>query len=156
MIVLDIFLSILGVGAFCWLLFTVAVYILPFFVGVQACIAAYHSGAGMLGAFIVGVVAGLAMLAAGQIVFALVRSPIIRTAVALIYAGPATYAGYCASLQLAALTMPSAIWTHVFAVAGGAIVGTTALLRMTALAEAIGAASGFERPMHAADAAGEI
>ena len=39
---------------FCWLLFTLAVYALPFFVGLTAGMAAYHSGAGVIGALIVG------------------------------------------------------------------------------------------------------
>lgn len=145
MIILDIFLGLLGIGAFCWMVFTLAVYILPFFVGMQACIWAYHSGAGMLGAFVVGIVAGAAMVVIGQVACALVRSPILRLAIALIYAGPAAFAGYSATLQQAQLGVPSPVWAHVFAVVGGAVVGVTALLRMTSLAETIAGPDVTER-----------
>jgi hypothetical protein len=142
MIVLDVFLSLLGLGALCWLMFNLIVYILPFFVGVQACIWAYHTGAGMLGAFMVGVVAAAAMVVAGQVVFALVRSNVLRFAIALVYAAPAAYAGYSAMLQLAQLGVPSPVWGHIFAVIGGVVVGITALLRMTSLAGAIAGPGG--------------
>ena len=50
MIFLGILLSIAAIGFFCWLLFTLAVFALPFFAGVSAGIWAYHTGAGWLGA----------------------------------------------------------------------------------------------------------
>ena len=46
MIIVGIVLSVVGLGFFCWLLFTLAVYALPFFAGVTAALAAYHSGSG--------------------------------------------------------------------------------------------------------------
>ena len=50
MIIVGIILSVFGIGFFCWLLFTLAVYALPFFAGVTAALAAYHSGSGVIGA----------------------------------------------------------------------------------------------------------
>lgn len=78
------FLSLLGIGFFCWLLFTLAVYALPFFVGLSAGIASFHDGAGVLGAIVVTVVCGAATLAVGQILFAAVRSPLYRGLIALL------------------------------------------------------------------------
>jgi hypothetical protein len=68
---------------FCWLLFTLATYALPFFAGLTAGLAAFHGGDGVLGALAVGAVAGIATLIVGQIAFTATRSIIIRLAVAL-------------------------------------------------------------------------
>ena len=55
MIFLGIILSIAAIGFFCWLLFTLAVFALPFFAGVTAGRWAYQTGAGWLGAILIGV-----------------------------------------------------------------------------------------------------
>ena len=78
MVVIGLVLSVVGLGFFCWLLFTLAVYALPFFAGLTAGLAAFHSGAGVIGALIVGVLAGGATLAIGQIAFATVRTRTTR------------------------------------------------------------------------------
>ena len=54
----------------CWLLFTLAVYALPFFAGLTAGLAAFHSSSGVIGALIVGVLAAGTTLVIGQIAFA--------------------------------------------------------------------------------------
>jgi hypothetical protein len=131
MIIIGIVLSVFGLGFFCWLLFTLAVYALPFFAGVTAALAAYHSGSGVIGAIIVAVLAGAATLAIGQIAFATVRSPLLRTAIGLLYAVPATIAGYHATLGLAHIGVPAESWREAFAVVGAILIGGTAWVRMT-------------------------
>jgi hypothetical protein len=54
MLAAGIVLSILGLGFFCWLLFTLAIYALPTLAGLTAGLAAFHSGAGAIGALVVG------------------------------------------------------------------------------------------------------
>jgi hypothetical protein len=152
MLVIGLLLSIAGVGFFCWLLFTLAIYALPFFAGLTAAFAAYHSGAGVLGAIVVGVLAGGAALAIGQIAFATVRSPLARAAIALIYAVPAAIAGYHATLGLAHIGVPSLVWREVFAWIGALFIGGTAWARMTVLAEPLplrqgGASQGEPQPV---------
>jgi hypothetical protein len=44
MIIIGIILSFVGLAYLCWLLFALAVYALPFFAGLTAGLAAYHSG----------------------------------------------------------------------------------------------------------------
>ena len=131
MIIVGIVLSVVGLGFFCWLLFTLAVYALPFFAGVTAALAAYHSGSGVIGAIIVAVLAGAATLAIGQIAFATVRSPLLRAAIGLLYAVPATIAGYHATLGLAHIGVPAEGWREAFAVVGAILIGGTAWVRMT-------------------------
>ena len=98
MLVLGIIFSFFGLGALLCLLFALAIYALPFFVAVTAGMAAFHSGAGVIGAILVAAFVGGATLAIGQIAFATVRSPTIRATVALLYAITATIAGYSATL----------------------------------------------------------
>jgi hypothetical protein len=70
MAIIGIVFSVFGLGIFCWLLFTLAVYALPFFAGLTVALAAFHAGSGVIGAFIVGVLAGVAILAIGQVAVA--------------------------------------------------------------------------------------
>ena len=74
MIVIGIFFGVAGIGFLCWLLFSLAVYALPFFAASAAGLWAYHSDAGAIGAIVVGILAGAATLVAGQFAFAFARS----------------------------------------------------------------------------------
>ena len=130
MLVAGLVLSVFGLGFFCWLLFTLAVYALPFLAGLTAGLAAFHSGSGFIGAFVVGLLVGGIILVLGQIVFATVRTPLIRLLVGLIYAVPATVAGYQLCFALAGIGVPAGDWQRVFVAAGAIAVGLTAFARM--------------------------
>jgi hypothetical protein len=134
MIIIGIVLGFVAFGFLCWLLFALAVYALPFFAGVTAGLAAYNSGSGVIGAVLVALLAGALTLVVGQIAFAIVRSPLIRVAIALLFAVPAAIAGYHATLGLAQIGVPSERWREAFAMIGAVIVGGTAWARMTLLA----------------------
>jgi hypothetical protein len=125
MLVLGIILGAFGAGFLCWLLFSLALYALPFFAGMTAGLAAYHSGAGVIGALFVGFAGGVVTLIAGQAAFAVVKSPVLRGAIALLFAAPAAIAGYHATLGLAHIGVPSASWCEVFAILGAILVGGT-------------------------------
>ncbi len=64
----------------------------------------------------------------------MVRSPLIRAAIALLFAVPAAIAGYHATLGLAHIGVPSQGWREAFAMVGAILVGGTAWGRMTLLA----------------------
>jgi hypothetical protein len=130
MLIVGLVLSVFGIGFFCWLLFILAVYALPFVAGLTAGLAAYHSGAGIPGAIIVAIIAGGITLTIGQIAFATIRSPLIRAAIGLIYAVPAAIAGYNGTLGFAQMGIPSEGWRVTFAVIGAVAVGGTAWARM--------------------------
>jgi hypothetical protein len=127
---IGIVLSVFGLGFFCWLLFTLAVYALPFLAGLSVGLAAFHSGSGFIGAFVVGLLVGGTILVLGQIVFATVRTPLIRLLIGLVYALPAAVAGYQLCFALAGIGVPPGNWQHVFAAAGAVAVGLTAFARM--------------------------
>lgn len=133
---LAVALTILGLGFICWILFSLAVYALPFFAAVTAGLWAHGTGAGVIGAAAVGLVAGVATLFAGQVLFAVVRSTLVRAALALAFAAPAAVAGYHAVLGVAAIGVPSEPWRQVFAAIGAVIVGFTAASRLTIFADA--------------------
>lgn len=130
MIAIGIVLNLVGLGVFCWLLFTLAVYALPFFVAVTAGLFAYHNGAGSLGAITLALLTGGATLAAAQIAFTLIRTPFVRFVLAVLFAAPAMLAGFRATHGLAALTTPSQMWQNIFAVIGAMVIGATAWLRL--------------------------
>lgn len=130
MIVFGILASISAIGVICWLLFNLAVFALPFFAGVTAGMASFHSGAGSLGAIAIGILVGLATLLVGQLALTLAPSTLVRVAVALLFAAPAAVAGYNATHGIIALTISSEGWQQAFAILGAIVVGVTALARM--------------------------
>lgn len=132
MLALGIALNIIGLGFFCWVLFTLAIYASPFFVGMTVGLYAHESGIGPLGAIGLGIVVAAFVLIIGQTIFSLVRTPILRIAVALMFAAPAALAGYYATFGLSGLTMTSDIWRQVFAVIGAVVIGATAWMRLAA------------------------
>ncbi len=153
MIVIGIILSFVSVVFLCWLLFALAVQALPVFLAFAAGLAAYHSGSGEIGAFLVGLIAGAFTLAAGQIAVAAFRSPVIRTAIALVFAVPAAMAGYHAALGLAQLGVPVELWQQAFAVIGALAVGATAWVRVALPRECVpGDGAGVSSPFSAAPA----
>ena len=132
MIIIGLILGALGIGFFCWLLFTLAVYALPFSASLTAGLAAFHDGAG---AIVVGIVAGVVTLGAGQFAFVVAGSPLTRAAIALPFATPAAVAGYHATLALAHIGVSSQGWREAFAIIGAIFVGGPAWGRMTLLAD---------------------
>lgn len=136
MIFLGILLSIAAIGFFCWLLFTLAVFALPFFAGVTAGIWAFNTGAGWLGAIIVGAIAAGLTLVIAQFLVAIVRPMWAKLAIALIFVVPAAIAGYHATHGIVKHTMPSETWQIVFSVIGAVAVGVAAFLRVAGMAAA--------------------
>lgn len=132
MLAVGIVLNIVGLGFFCWVLFTLAIYALPFFVGMSAGLYANGAGAGPFGAIILGLLAAAFTLVIGQTIFSFVRTPILRILVALMFAVPAALAGYYATFGLSGLTMTSDPWRQVFAVIGAIVIGATAWARLAA------------------------
>ena len=132
MLVVGILLNIVGLGFFCWVLFTLAIYALPFFIGLTAGMYAHQAGTGPLRTIALGLVAGAFAVVLGQLVFSTVRAPILRITIALIFAAPAALAGYHATYGLSGLTTSSDLVREVFAVIGAIVTGATAWTRLAA------------------------
>lgn len=135
MLALGLLLNFAGIGLFCWLIFTLAVYALPFFVGLTVFMLALHGGAGILGAPLVGIAAGGITLAVGQMAFAMTSSDTVRAIIAALYAVPATLAGYQVVFAMSQLGVPSLVWREVFACVGAVFIGGTTWTRLTVFTE---------------------
>ena len=145
MIIFGILLSVAAIGFFCWLLFTLAVLALPFFAGVSTALWAYHTGAGLVGAIIAGLVGAALTLGLGQFLLNVIQPVWARLLIALAFVAPATLAGYHATHGIVKHTMPSEAWQVVFSIIGAVAVGATAFLRVTAMAAATPPASRLAR-----------
>jgi hypothetical protein len=94
---------------------------------------AHQAGTGPLGTIAIGLVARTFALVLGQLFFSTVRVPIVRIAIALVFAAPAAVAGYHATYGLlSGLTTSSDLFREVFAVIGAIIIGATAWTRLAA------------------------
>jgi hypothetical protein len=142
MFIIGITVGLLGIGLFCWLIFTLTVYALPFFVGLTSGMAAFHAGLGAPGSLLVGIVMGILTLGGGRLAVAFVKSVPLRAAIALAFAIPAGIAGYHAVLGLSEIGISSLPWREAFAGIGAVVIGCTAWARMTGLAGPIPARPG--------------
>jgi len=118
----------------CWILFTLAVYALPFFAAVSAGMFAHETGSGAPGAIVVALITGILALVLSQALFAAARSPALRAAVAAAYAAPAAFAGYHAVHGLAAVGSPSPGWHQALSVIGALVIGFVSWSRIGVLA----------------------
>ena len=134
MMFIGILFSIAAIGFLCWLLFMLAIFALPFFAGVTAGMWSYDTGAGWLGAILVGALAAGFTFGIGQCLLVFVRPLWARIAIALAFVAPAALAGYHATHGIVKHTMPSEGWQIAFSVVGAIAVGVTALMRMAAMA----------------------
>ncbi|MDT9600425.1 hypothetical protein [Sphingosinicella rhizophila] len=123
--------TLFGFFAFmCWAVFNLTVYAVPAFVGFSAGLFAYQTGAGIVGAVLVGLAAAAVTLGASQRLFAIARSRRARLLLALAFATPAAFAGYHAGLGIAGTSIDSAVWRQLVALLGSALVGATAASRL--------------------------
>ncbi len=138
MIILAILASLVAIGLLCWLLFTLAVFALPAFVGVTAGAWAHDSGAGLAGAIVVGAVAAAMTLAIGHLLIAFVRPMWLKLVVAIAFVAPAAIAGFHATHGIVKHLMPSEAWQIAFSIIGAVAVGITAFVRVAGMATAPG------------------
>jgi hypothetical protein len=135
MLALGLVLNTLGVGLFCWAIFALAVYALPFFVALSIGMTVFQSGAGLAGALLIATAGGALTLVLGQVVFAVTRSLALRIAIATVFAVPAAIAGYHVVFAVCHIGVPSLAWREVFACLGAVCIGVTSWTRLTVLAE---------------------
>ena len=131
MIIAGILLNVVGLGVFCWALFTLAVHAFPFFVGLTAGIYSFQIGMGPFGAIVIGfIVAGFALVL-GRYAFSVARAPVVRLLIGLLFAVPAARAGYEVTLAFTHISIPQEWWRESFAMLGAIAVGSTAWARVS-------------------------
>ncbi len=132
MIVAVILMNVALVGILCLVAYTLATYALPLMFGFAAARFAYHTGSGAIGTSFIGIIAAAAAFGVFAVLFATLRSPILRLTVAMVFAVPAVIAGYTLVHGVTQDATPSAIWRQIFCFIGGALVGVSALMRLAA------------------------
>jgi len=135
MLAIGLVLNTLGIGLFCWAIFTLAVYALPFFVTLSIGMTAFQSGAGLIGALLLATAGGALTLVLGQVAFAVTRSSALRIAIATAFAAPAAVAGYHVVFALSHIGVPSLAWREIFACLGAVCIGVTSWTRLMVLAK---------------------
>ncbi|MCX5512848.1 hypothetical protein C3941_02860 [Kaistia algarum] len=126
--ILLMLMAVALVAGLCVLAYTLAVYALPFMLGVEAAKWAYASG--LIDAGLVGLVAGAAAYGLLVVLFMVLRPPILRLAVALAFATPAAIAGFALVHGITREAVPSEIWRIIFCLIGGGFTGLSALVRI--------------------------
>uniref|UniRef100_A0A9E7ZS46 DUF4175 domain-containing protein n=1 Tax=Bosea sp. NBC_00436 TaxID=2969620 RepID=A0A9E7ZS46_9HYPH len=134
MIVLAIIGSLSAILMICWLVFSLAAFALPAFMGVNAGIWAFQSGAGILGGIVVGLIAAAATFGIGQLLLVLLRPTWAKLLVALAFVVPAVIAGYAATHGIVKHLMPGETWQIAFSIIGAVATAGTAFLRLTTMA----------------------
>jgi hypothetical protein len=135
MLALGLVLNTLGIGLFCWAIFALAVYALPFFVALSIGMTAFQSDAGVFGALLIGTASGALTLVIGQVAVSVTRSLALRIAIATTFAVPAAIAGYHVVFVLSQIGVPSLAWREFFACLGAGCVGVTAWMRLIVSAD---------------------
>jgi hypothetical protein len=130
MIVVGLILPVFAVGLTCWLVFALAVRALAFYAGIAAMLFATCTGAGAIGAIIVGLCAGAATDAFARLAFAITKSSLPRAVIAFVVVAPAVFAGYHATVGLCSMAIPSNAWRLPLALLGALLVGGAALSRL--------------------------
>ncbi|MGV1833032.1 hypothetical protein [Agrobacterium vitis] len=136
MMILGIILCTVAIGFLCWLLFMLAVFALPLFVGVTSGVWALGTGAGWLGGIIVGALAAGLTLGIGQLLLGTVRPLWVKLVIMFVFVAPAAIAGYHATHGIAKHLMPSAEWQMAVSIFGAVTVGIAAFIRIAGKAAA--------------------
>ena len=113
-----------------WLLFRLAVYALPVAAGISVAFWMRDHDYGYLSAVLGGFAAGVAVLIVGQFLFTVIRSPIVRLAIALLFAIPAGIAGYHAVQGVIGLAIDPGVMLSTLSWIGGATIAVTAWIRL--------------------------
>lgn len=116
-----------------WLLFRLAVYALPVASGISLAFWMRDHDYGYLAAILGGFAAGVAVLVIGQFLFTVIRSPIVRLAIALLFAIPAGIAGYHAVQGVIGLAIDPGMMLSTLSWIGGGIIAVTAWIRLASL-----------------------
>lgn len=134
MLIIALVLNMLGIGLFCWLVLTLAVYALPCFVALSAALAAVHGGASIASATLVAIFAGAMTVLIGQTALIWARSTFVRAVIAIAFAVPAAVAGYHLAHGLSQIAMPPSLWQAIFSWTGAFAIAGMAWRRITSLA----------------------
>ncbi|MQW87817.1 hypothetical protein [Sinorhizobium saheli] len=128
-----IMLAIILTIAFCIIAYNLAIYALPFWVGLTAAQYAWGSGAGIVLSGLAAIAAALLSIALVIAVLGFARNPILRLIALAIFAVPATVAGYALIHGIAKNAIDPPIALNLLSGAGGLFIGVAAIVNLNAL-----------------------
>lgn len=114
-----------------WLLFNLAVHALPVGAGISIAFWMRDHDHGHLAAMLGGLATGIAILLIGQFLFAVIRAPILRLVLALMFAIPAGIAGYHAVQGVMQLALDPGTLLSVLSWTGAIVIAFAAWSRLT-------------------------
>ena len=123
--------GVVAIGLVCALAYRLALYALPAMLGFAAARLAYDTGSGLIGAGIVALVSGGIAFGVLSVAFVSLRSPVSWALVGTVFAVPAAGAGYMLIHGITRDATISEFWRQVFCVSGGALIGFSALMRLS-------------------------
>ena len=130
-------MSVTLVAVLCVVAYKLAVYALPFMLGLTAAQFAYQTGSGVIGAGLVGLVSAGVAFGILALLFETLRTPILRLIVALIFAAPAAVAGYALVYGITKNAIDSGLVLNLFGGMGGLVIGISAIVNLNALGESV-------------------
>lgn len=113
-----------------WLLFSLAVHALPVGAGISLALWMRDHDYGYLAAILGGFTAGIALLVIGRFLFAVIRSPIVRLAIALLFVIPAGVAGYHAIESVMGIAIDPGMLLSTLSCIGGVTIAVAAWTRL--------------------------
>lgn len=114
-----------------WLMVRLATFALPLYAGIGVGLWFLHHSHGFLAAILAGSFVGVVTLVAGQLVFDYVRSPALRSGIALLFVVPAGFAGYQVVQGLARLVISNGVLLTALGAIGGGFIARSAWLQLT-------------------------
>lgn len=130
------FMIILGAVAgvyLLWLMFRLAALALPVYAGIAAALLLRDANHGYIEAIAAGLVVGGAIWFAGNALLAIARSPLLRLAVAALFAVPAGFAGYLLAYSVAELASADGAMLLGVSLAGAAATAAASWSSLSAL-----------------------
>lgn len=127
---LPALMLIAGVGFICWLAFNAAIYVVPLLAGLAAGQLAYATGAGWLGAIVVGLISAVILFTLWQALYARANSAMLKAVLLGLFCLPAAFAGYHLVHGLARQAVPSEGWQIAVSLLGALMIAGSAAAKL--------------------------
>lgn len=123
--------------AFCALAYGLAIYALPFSVGLTAAQYTWAAGAGIVMSGFAAIAAALLLLAVVIAVLGFAKNSIVRLIALAVFAVPAVVAGYAVVHGVAKHAIDSTIALNLLCGSAGLFIGDAAIVSLNALGESV-------------------
>lgn len=129
LILLAVFLTIL----FCTVAYHLAIYALPFWVGLTAAQYTWATGAGIVMSGLTAIAAALLSIVVVILVLGFAKNPILRLIALAVFAVPATVAGYALMHGIAKNAIDPSIALNLLSGVAGLCIGMASIVNLNAL-----------------------